>query len=332
MTVVGDLTVLLDANTKGLRKGLSKARSALSGLNGALAGVVGVGGLGALVTKGLDSADAIQKMGVRTGATAEFLSGLKNAASQSDVEFDAVGRSITRLNRSIGEAADGTKAQEEAFSALGISMADLEGLNVDERFKLVADRLSQVKDEAAAARIGNDLFGRSFDDLRPLLADGAKGLEEFQKQAEATGQVLSQEQVDAAAKANDEMQKLQNTVSALGTQFAVQLAPQITEALGALQDALPALLDVADSVFTVIGRGFDAVGTTLGGLTAAGVQAFSGNFSGAGSIISSLVTDVGDIISGDDADSEADKQAPRQTDHLRNIDRNLQRGIPAVAG
>lgn len=331
MAVVGNLSVLLDADTRGLKKGLQGLRSAMSGVGGIVAGLAGGAGLGALVKSGLDSADAIQKMGVRTGATSEFLSGLRNAASQSDVEFETVGKAITRLNRSIGEAQDGTKAQAEAFEALGISMADLEGLNVDERFRLVSDALSKVTDESTAARLGNDIFGRSFEELRPLIAGGAAGLEEFQKQAEATGQVLSQDQVNAAAAANDEMQKLQNTVGALGTQFAVELAPAITEALKALAENLPAIIDTVRGVFGFVSTGIEALGTAIGGTAAAAGALFSGDFAGAGSIISSVVSDVGDILAGDE-ETEADKQAPTQTEILRSIDGNLRRGVPAVAG
>jgi hypothetical protein len=63
------------------------------------------------------------------------------------------------LNEQIGEAANGNKDFEESFARLGLSMAELTKLGVDEQLITVANALGQVSSQADKAQIGATLFG-----------------------------------------------------------------------------------------------------------------------------------------------------------------------------
>ena len=69
---------------KNLNKAFGGIKTAMRAV-GALAGVAVVGGLVSMTKSSINAADAIQKLGIRTGASAEFLSEMRFALSQSDV-------------------------------------------------------------------------------------------------------------------------------------------------------------------------------------------------------------------------------------------------------
>jgi len=140
-------------SVKGRLDRLDRSVSKLSRGFGALAGGAVVAGMGAIAKKSIDAADAIQKLGVRTGASSEFLSEMRVAISQADVSSTEFANSLTKLNKSAQDASDGLSTPARAFEKLGISVQEFNNLNTDQKFTAVAEAVSKIQDPAIKTQV-----------------------------------------------------------------------------------------------------------------------------------------------------------------------------------
>lgn len=137
-----------------------------------LAAAFSVGSFAAMVKGIADSADGLAKLSARTGVAVESLSKLQYAASLSDTSNEDLGNSLTRLNRVMGEAADGSKTAADALKRFDIKP----GTSAVEAFQQIADKVKATGDETKIATALNDVFGKSYASLIPLLKGGSDGL------------------------------------------------------------------------------------------------------------------------------------------------------------
>ena len=247
---------------KNLNKAFKGINTAMKSI-GALAGVAVAGGMGAMAKKSIDAADAIQKLGVRTGASAEFLSEMRLAISQSDVSTTEFANSLTKLNKSSQDAADGLSTPKRAFEKLGISVSEFNKLNTDQKFTAISEAISKIQDPAAKSQIAMDLMGRSGSQLITVMEGGAAGLEEYRNKAIDLGQSLSQEMVDGAAAANDAVDLLGKSISGSFSQTILQYTDEIKaaadftreylpKAINALVEALKIAIPVVTTFYTTL--------------------------------------------------------------------------------
>src|SRR5207247_2365101 len=94
----------------------------------------------------------------------------------------------------------------------------------------IADKISKIENPAERATAAMQIFGKSGQQLLPLMMSGAEGLAAAQKEAEKLG--LTYNRVDAAKveAANDSMTRMKAVVTGVGNQLAIQLAPFIDAA------------------------------------------------------------------------------------------------------
>lgn len=291
MTTVARLKVLLEADSHRLNTALRKVKGSISGVQAAMGALAG-GGFAAMIKSGLDSADALQKMSLRTGVSVEALSALTHAADLSGVSVSQLDNGLSRMQRTLGDALSGVKGPAKAFADLNIDIEKFRDLKPEQQFAILAEQLSKVKDRAVQAKLGNEIFGRSFAQLLPLITGGASGLKEMAKSA----QVLSTEGAAHAAAANDAMTVLSETVSGLARAFAVELAPSIGKAFSTLTQTLPNIIAAVEAAVQTVGQTIGAMGATVAAL-------FRGDFAGAAAI--------GKISVGDIYREALDENAPR---------------------
>jgi len=176
------------------------------------------------------------------------------------------------MQRTMVEAATGTKEAQDAFDAIGVSVKDLEGLAPDEQFAVIADRIAAIEDPAKRTAAAMDIFGRAGAQLIPLLAAGSSGIEALRKQARDFGISVSGKDAKAAALLTDTLNILSKSVRGLWIQIGAALAPaatalaeklaRITATVGRWIAANRPLIVTAANVVAIIG----AVGAALVGL------------------------------------------------------------------
>ena len=187
-----------------------KLKKSFGGLAGAAVSLAGIGGLGALTSKLLTLGDRIGKVSIQTGVSAEKLQAFQFAAEQSGVGAELMNKSLQKLNRNIGEAADGTGPAADALDALGISALTSSGQikSTEVIFQDIASAFGDVESDAMKAKIASDLFGRAGIELIPLLSAGADGVEKFGKQLESVGGVIDEESIQSIQNLNDKINLL----------------------------------------------------------------------------------------------------------------------------
>ena len=236
------IQVRLDANTRGFQASMDRAaRDAESvgrkiGRVGKVAalGLAGLGVAGAAVAAKfaadfLKTGDALDKMSKRTGVTVEQLQRLEFAAEQSGSDLGTLEKAFLRQARVINDANDGLASATDSFDALGVSVADLEGLSPDEQFTLLADALSQVEDSGKKAALAQEIFGRSGAQLIPLIDEGAAGIGALADQASKAGNIMSTQSAQAAAKFNDQLNVLKQGLLSIGQQAFAALIPLLLD-------------------------------------------------------------------------------------------------------
>lgn len=185
---------------------------------------------GAGLKSAIDRADELSKAAVKTGTTTEAISKLAYAGRLADVALGDLSGAIQKLNKNSVEAAGGSKAQQEAFAAIGVSVRDTNGRLKDSYslFLDTAEGLSKVEEGAKRTALAQEIFGKSGANLLPLLADGRKGLEESAAEAKAFGQIISTEAGKQAERFNDNLTRLKELATGAGNNLAADLLPSMS--------------------------------------------------------------------------------------------------------
>lgn len=207
----------------------------LGGALGALAPVATVGGLAALVGKTIEAGDALNDMAQRTGVSVESLARFKKAAATSGTDIDAVAKSLGKLSKGMYEAAEtGKGPAANALKKLEISATDASGKlkSVDQVTLEVANKFKAMPDGVKKTALAMDLFGKSGNEMIPMLNEGGKAIESLSvKMTTAFAQ--------KADEYNDKLAILGGKVGGLAAGLTVALLP----ALDAVATVLTLVVD-----------------------------------------------------------------------------------------
>ena len=187
----------------------------------------------------------------------------------------------------------------------------------------VADAIKGMRPETQA-RVLNQLgIGEG---MLPLLRNGRQGLEDFQKQAEATGGVMSKEMVEHASKMNEAWQKLGLAIEGVGNRLVDKYAPAVTGTLERAEKWIEKNKQLADTITqigTAVGLlaalkpaawvlrllGLGAVVEAAPAIAAAGAGLAAG--AAAGRMEAPMVDDYGSVIGNWGGRDEGDNPAYR---------------------
>jgi hypothetical protein len=280
----------------GIGKGFASAQGALSGFSrsmlsvpAAIAGSVAVTGLVALAKGFADAGSAVDDMAQRTGMSAEAVSSLGYAAKLSGTDIGTLEKGVRKMQMGIADAAAGVPGAADKFSALGLSVADLQKMSPDEQFIAIAEKLSMIQDPALKSAAAMEYFGKAGADLVPMLSDGGDGIRKLQKDAADLGQVMSGEDAAAAGKLGDVFDQLFGVIGGLQNRIGAALAPMMI-GLG------EKIISVISSVSDFIGRNQELI-MTIAKWTAVGAALLAGLFAlgGAAAVLSMAMTGIAAI-------------------------------------
>ena len=228
-------------------KSISKAGSTLT--KGITLPILGAAaGIGAMVVKAGEGADELITMANKTGLSTQKLQELGYAARFIDVEVETMTDSVVKLTRSMDGARDGTGAQAEAFAKIGVAVTNVDGSLRDANtvFMESIDALGKIENETERDAAALALFGRSAQELNPLIKAGSDELNRLSKEAHDVGAVMSDESVTSLGKFDDAMQKMKATLSASTNQIAGAFAPAMLAMQPVLENTIiPAITKFA---------------------------------------------------------------------------------------
>jgi len=272
---LGKVSRMAEQNAKRIEDAFSSAGLAIKG---AFAGL-SIGGFAALIKGVADAGDQLQKLSTKTGAAVEDLSKLNYAASLSDLSTEDLGAALVKLNRVMGDAAGGSKEAADALARFGVLPNS--GKSVIEVFTQISERVKATGDETKIASALNDLFGKSFSGLIPLLKSGEDGIKSAGDELERLNGVMSGEMASASEAFNDNITRLNKKLDALKVENVGPLIKLFLELSNAMVDASGKSSDISASskviatvfeTIAVLGANvvyvFKAVGAEIGGVAA----------------------------------------------------------------
>lgn len=192
-----------------------------------LAAAAGVGALAALAGQGIRYVDAMTDVAAVTNMGVAAIIGLDYAATYAGSSSETMTAALTKMTVKIGELAAGSEGAVSAFGRIGLAAADLEGLGGADQFAKIADGIAALPTPAEQAAAAVQIFGRSGAELAPLLAGGAKAIQDLAKEADALGLTVNEVEAAKIGEAWDGVQKLGSALQGLANQIAAQLAPYI---------------------------------------------------------------------------------------------------------
>lgn len=213
--------------------------------------------LSQMMSKFLDTGDAIDKASIRLGIGAERLQSLQYAAKMSGATAEDMNSALGKLNENIAKAAAGKNEKlASLFKKLGISLRDANGhvRTAADVLPEFADAIQRNTNSSVRARMAIAAFGDAGQKLIPMLQDGSNGLADMEKRAHDLGLTMSQDDVKAAASLGDKFTDLGSVFDSFGNTISAKLAPvlgplidDLTEFLAKNKDAFAGRLSEAVS-------------------------------------------------------------------------------------
>lgn len=230
----------------------------------------------------INSMDAMSKAAQKVGVSTEEFSKLTYAAGLADVSMETLVGSLGKLTKAQGKAMKSTSAQAKVFAALGIDAIDPLTGSLRESTDVLADFADAFKASGGSQELnlaGFALFGKSFQELIPLLKDGSAGIREAGDELEAFGGVLSTEAGQQAEQFNDDLTRLKTAAQSLAQAVVTELLPDLVSLTGGFVDSADhgarvaeTAKDIGDAlrgagaiasgvatVFTVVGNGLATI-------------------------------------------------------------------------
>jgi phage-related minor tail protein len=183
-----------------------------------------------------------------------------------------------------------------AFETLGVSVTDSQGKLRDNEdvFNDTIKALGSVSNETERDALAMQIFGKSAQELNPLILGGADALKEIGDAAASRGLILSQEELDQANALNDSLDQLKAEGMAGLMSMGSQLAPILIPMFQALSEGLSGLI----TWFSSLDQGTLTLIMTILGVVAAvaPVLIIIGKVATGISAIMSLVSALGPVI------------------------------------
>lgn len=240
--------------------------------------------------------DNIDKMSQRLGLSREAYQEWDYVLSQSGVDINSVQTGMKTLTNTIDDAKNGTDKAIEKFTRLGITQEDLANKSREDIFAMTISGLQQMTDDTEKAALANDMFGRSGQEMIPLLNASAESTEALLQKSRDLGMVMSDEAVTAAVNYTDSMDTLKRTFSAVKNNIVSDLLPGFTMIL----DGLTGLLTGQEEAGALIQEGakemVESISEVLPGIVDVFMNLVTAVAEIAPAIIEALVTGIADNL------------------------------------
>ncbi len=262
-TIMGTIMLQNTQANQALQQTTNQAQSTSSKLSSIIgtaakvgAGIVtgvaaGATALFGLATKAADAASNIKDMADRTGSTPEQFQKLKYAAEMSGMSVEGLEKAMIKQQKAFADASEGAKAQSAAYSRLGIDITKVGSSS--EAFDLVIAKLADMKNETERNALANDIFGKSYADLTPMLNEGSSGIDALKQKAIDLGLVMSNESVEAGEAFGDSLETLKSSFEMVITKIGAEALPIISSLVDFVLANMPTIQAVVSTVFTAVG-------------------------------------------------------------------------------
>lgn len=234
-------------STLGVGVGLDGLHDAISGITGALeSGIRKAAQLGkAIWDAGVEAtvwADDLLTLSDQTGLSPETLQRWEYASRFVDVSVDSFIANRKKLLNSMDSSSEDTAL---AFNRIGVETHNLDGSlrNVDDVMWETLERLGAIENETTRDAYAMEIFGKSFDQLNPLIKAGRDTWDAY---AEAAP-IISDDKVRDLGDANDAIEDMNAQLEALKLDILADVAPLFTQIATAISTVAQEVREYLDT-------------------------------------------------------------------------------------
>ena len=238
--VLDDLTGKLGIN---LPEGATSTLNSMVSLDGGLALLIGSFAAAtavivevekALVDLTLSQAAAageIQDLSMQTGLSTEAVQRYQYACDLIGVSFDTVASSQAKMIQSMADVQSGSETAAATWNQLGIEVMNADGSlrDAQEVFLEVIDVLGQIENATQRDAVSMEIFGRSAQDLNPLIVQGTDAFQAFYDEASDVKDILTDVQLETLAGLDDEMHRVEARFESGANSMALKFTPALQE-------------------------------------------------------------------------------------------------------
>lgn len=209
-----------------------------------------VGSIKDAVIGGAQWADDLLTLSTQTGISTDKLQEMQYMADLVDTSVETITGSMKKNIKSMDSAAKGSATYADAYAQLGVAVTDADGNLRDSEtvFYEALDALGAMANETERDALAMTLFGKSAQDLNPLIQAGSETMAQLAQEAHNVGYVMGGEDLAALGGVSDAMARMDLKVQALKNGFAAELAPAVEVIIG----WLTTLLENIDIVIPVV--------------------------------------------------------------------------------
>jgi hypothetical protein len=235
------------ASSPGLVQALGQMKGAFAAIGAVIVARQIVGVLADFVQETIELGDALTDASARLGVGVSALQEWHFIAERSGISAEQMDGAIGRLNRTVGQAVRGGGSAAQQFRRLGVSLRDANG-NVratDAVFGDAITAMAGLESQQERAAVAQQLFGRTGQQLLPIISEGAEGVAALRERFHELGGGLADEVVANAAEADDAMVDFRLALQSLKGVLVANLLPAVTRIVTAVADVVGWFVELA---------------------------------------------------------------------------------------
>ena len=225
--------------------------------------------IGALITTlskwGIETAkraDDLSTLSAKTGVSVEMLQRFDYASELVDVSTDTLANSLSKLTINMGKAKDGSNDTAEAFKKLHVRIKDNRGQLRDslDVWKDCIDALGKVRNETERDVLANQIFGKSFTELKPLVEAGTDTLNQYMEEAN----IMSDKQIANGVNLSNAWERLNKSFEAVKetlSEFLIPVLEKVASIISEIPTPVLAIIAIGVPVVALIFQLVAAIGT-----------------------------------------------------------------------
>lgn len=203
----------------------------------------------------MDQTAGLVPLASRLRITTDELQALQGASRNANVTNEELNKTLFTFNQNLGQAGQGSKAQLEAFSKLGIKILDANGQlrPMTEILTETARALLNVENGSTRAAIGAQLLGEKGARLNPLLKELTVPLGDLVQRGKSFGEIVDKdvaERLDRAKNSSDAAeQQLRALYATVAAPIQAAALDYIAQRVADLVRGIKTARDESDKLF-----------------------------------------------------------------------------------
>lgn len=171
--------------------------------------------------------DNIDKMSQKMGFSAEAFQEWDFIMQHNGSSIESVKGALLKLDKAL-------ESDTDAWDKLGLSQEEMLNMSSEDRFEATIKALQNVSDETEKAALAQDVFGKSYMEMMPLLNQTAEETENMKNQVHELGGVMSDEAVKASAQYTDSLTNMQTAMTGLKNNMMSEFLPAVSQVMDGL--------------------------------------------------------------------------------------------------